>query len=157
MYWNRDLFKDSSDWTRIILQDNPNVQVGWHSSNQYQINRVPETIKPEQRPVQSSSQPTVNAKETKPVTHELKQISTWLTNKAGNKNWTIKTSQKQIKICTKQNGIRWCQQCNKPGAIGRTERDLLKVKTNYANKTTRVSSCDLEQVTPTKYPNQKYV
>ena len=85
MYWNRDLFKNSSDWTRIILQDNPNVQVGWHSSNQCQINRVPETIKPEQRPVQSSSQPTVNAKETKPVTHELKQISIWLTNKAGNK------------------------------------------------------------------------
>ena len=29
-------------------------------------------------------------------------------------------------VSAKQNGIRWCQQCKKPGAIGRTERDLLK-------------------------------
>ena len=75
-------------------------------------------------------------------------------------NWTIKLSQKQIRASAKQNGIRWCQQCNKPGAIGRTERDLLKgyeLRTNYVKNTTSVSSCDLEQVTPTKYPNQKYV
>ena len=77
-----------------------------------------------------------------------------------NVNWTIRLSQEQIRASAKQNGIRWCQQCDKPGAIGRTERDLLKgyeLKTNYAKKTTMVNSCDLEQVTPTKYPNQKYV
>ena len=34
-------------------------------------------------------------------------------------NWTMKRSKKQIKACGKQNGIRWCQQCNKPGAISR--------------------------------------
>ena len=52
------------------------------------------------------------------------------------------------------------EQCNKPGTIERTERDLLKgyeLRTNYVKNTTSVSSCDLEQVTPTKYPNQKYV
>ena len=75
-------------------------------------------------------------------------------------NWTIKLSQKQIRASAKQNGIRWCQQCNKPGAIGRTERGLLKgyeMRTNYVKNTTSVCSCDLEQLTPTKYPNQKYV
>ena len=75
-------------------------------------------------------------------------------------NWIIKLSQKQIRASAKQNGIRWCQQCNKPDTIGRTERDLLKgyeLRTNYVKNTTSVSSCDLEQVTPTKYPNQKYV
>ena len=34
-------------------------------------------------------------------------------------NLTIKLSQKQIKACMKQNGKQWCQECNKPGAIGR--------------------------------------
>ena len=60
----------------------------------------------------------------------------------------------------KQNDIRWCQQCNKPGEIGRIEHNLLKgyeLRKNYVKNTTSVSSCDLEQVTPTKYPNQKYV
>ena len=54
----------------------------------------------------------------------------------------------------------WCQQYNKPGAIGRIQRDFLKgyeLKPNYVKNTTSVSSCDLEQVTPTKYSNQKYV
>ena len=74
--------------------------------------------------------------------------------------WTIKLSHKQIRASAQQNGIRWCQQCNKPGTIGATERDLLKgfeLSTNYVKNSTRVSSCDLSQVTPTKYPNQKYV
>ena len=75
-------------------------------------------------------------------------------------NWTIKLSQRQIRESAKQNSIRWCQQCNKPGAISRKERDSLKgykLRTNYIKNTTNVSSCDLEQVTQTKYPNQKYV
>ena len=45
--------------------------------------------------------------------------------------------------CAKQNGIRWCQQCNKPGTIGRVECDLLKcyeLRTNYVKNTTSVSS-----------------
>ena len=65
-------------------------------------------------------------------------------------NWTIKLTQKQISASTKRNCIRWCQQCNKAGAIGRIERDLLrgyKLRTNYVINTTNVSSCDLEQVT----------
>ena len=40
--------------------------------------------------------------------------------------------------CEKQNGIRWCQQCNKPGAIGRVECDLLKcyeLNRNYVKNT----------------------
>ena len=41
-------------------------------------------------------------------------------------NWIIKLSQKQIRTSAKENSIRWCQQCNKPGAIGRIESDLLK-------------------------------
>ena len=68
--------------------------------------------------------------------------------------------QKQIKALGKQNALRWCHQCNKPGAAGRTERDLLKgyeLRSNFVKNTTSVSSCDLEQVTPAKYPNQKYV
>ena len=72
-------------------------------------------------------------------------------------NWTIKLSQKLIRASAKQNGIRWCQQCNKPSAIDRTKCDMLKgyeLRTNYVKNTTSVSSCDLEQVTPTKYPNQ---
>ena len=32
-----------------------------------------------------------------------------------------------------------------------------EMRTNYLKNTTSVSSCDLEQVKPTKYPNQKYV
>ena len=79
---------------------------------------------------------------------------------ANNVNWTIKLSQKQIKACSEQNGIRWYQQCNKPGLIGRIERDLLKgyeLKTNHLKNTTSISSCDLEQVMRTKYPKQKYV
>ena len=75
-------------------------------------------------------------------------------------NWTIKLSQKQVRESAKQNSIRWCQQYNKPGAIGKTERDLLQgyeLRTNYVKNTTNVSFCDLEQVTSTKYPNQKYV
>ena len=68
--------------------------------------------------------------------------------------------QKTNRANAKQNGIRSCRQCNKTGAIGRTESDLLKsyeLRTNYVKNTTSVSSCDLEQFTPTKYPNQKYV
>ena len=75
-------------------------------------------------------------------------------------NWTIKLSQKQIRASAKQNGIRWCQQCNKPVAIGGTGRCLLRgyeLRINYVKNTTSISSCDQEQVTPTKYPNQKYV
>ena len=75
-------------------------------------------------------------------------------------NWTIKLSQNQVRASAKQNGIRWCQQCNKSGTIGRTDHDLLKgfeLTTYYVKNTTSVSSCDLEQVAPTKYPNQKYV
>ena len=56
--------------------------------------------------------------------------------------------------------IKFSQQSNKPGTIGRTERDLLKgyeLRTNYVKNTTSVSFCDLEQVTPTKYPNPKYL
>ena len=65
----------------------------------------------------------------------------------------------QIRASSKQNCIRWCQQCNKPSPIGRIERDWLKgyeLRTNYVNNTTSVSSCNLKQVTPTKYLNQKY-
>ena len=75
-------------------------------------------------------------------------------------NCTIKSTQNQIRASAQQNDIRWCQKCSKPGAIGKTERGLLKgyeLKTNYVKNTTSVSSCDLEKVTPTKYPNQKYV
>ena len=73
---------------------------------------------------------------------------------------TIVSSQKQMRASAKQNSIRWYQQCNKPGTIGRTESDLLKgyeLRENYVKNTITVSSCDLEQVTPTKYPKQKYV
>ena len=68
------------------------------------------------------------------------------------------TQTKQKKACTKQNDIRRWQQCHKSGKIGRIETYLLKgyeLKTNYVNNTTSVSYCDLEQVTPTKYLNQK--
>ena len=74
--------------------------------------------------------------------------------------WTINLCQKQIRAYAKQNGIWWCQQCNKPGAIGRIEHDLLKgyePRTNYVRNTTSASSNDLEQVMPTKYSNQKYL
>ena len=40
--------------------------------------------------------------------------------------------------------------------IGRIECDFLKgfkIRTNYVS----ISYCNLEQVTPSKYPNQKYV
>ena len=73
-------------------------------------------------------------------------------------NWTIKLSQKQIRASVKQNGIRWCQQCNKPGTIGKGERDLLEgyeLRINYVKNTASVSYCNLEQFTPTKCPNQK--
>ena len=71
--------------------------------------------------------------------------------------WTVKLSQKQIRASAKQSGIRWCEQTNKAVAIDRIERDLLKgykLRTNYVKNATSVSSCNLEQVTPTKYPNQ---
>ena len=32
-------------------------------------------------------------------------------------HWTVKRTQK-TKACAKQNSIKWCQQCNKPGTIG---------------------------------------
>ena len=70
-------------------------------------------------------------------------------------NWTIKLNQKQIRASAKPNGIRWCQQCNKPDTIGATERDLpkgYKLRTNYVKNKTSISSFDLEQVTSTKYP-----
>ena len=60
----------------------------------------------------------------------------------------------KTKACAKQNGIRWCQQCNKPGAIGRNRAWLaqrLWAETNYVKNTTSVSSCNLKQVTLTKY------
>ena len=72
-------------------------------------------------------------------------------------DWTMKRSRKQIKACAKQNGIRWCWQCNKRGAIGRNRTLLawrLWTATNYVKNTTRVSFCNLEQVTIFKYPNQ---
>ena len=66
----------------------------------------------------------------------------------------------KTKACAKQNGIRWCQQCNKPGAIG-TNRSWLTQRlwpeTNYVKNTTSVSSCKLEQVMLTKYPNQMFI
>ena len=49
---------------------------------------------------------------------------------------------------------------DKPDVVGRIERNLLKgyeLRINYIKNTTSVSSCDMEQVTPTKYPNQKYL
>ena len=70
-------------------------------------------------------------------------------------NWTIKLNQKQIRASAKPNCISSCQQCNKPGTIGATERDLLKgykLRRNYVKNKTSVSSFDLEQVTSTKYP-----
>ena len=72
-------------------------------------------------------------------------------------NWTMKRSRKQIKTHTKQSGIMWCQQCNKPDAIGRNRALLaqrLWTATNYVKNATRVSSCNLEQVTLFKYPNK---
>ena len=57
------------------------------------------------------------------------------------------------------NGIKWFQQCNKPGGIGRIERDLLKgyeLRTNYLKNITSIGFYDLEQVMVTKYSNQKY-
>ena len=66
----------------------------------------------------------------------------------------------KTKACAKQNGIRWCQQCNKPGAIG-TNRSWLTQRlwpeTNYVKNTTSVSSCKLEQVMLIKYPNQMLI
>ena len=56
-------------------------------------------------------------------------------------NGAIKLSQKQIRAGAKQNDIR-CQQCNKPGAIGRTEDYLIKgyeLRTNYVKNTTLAS------------------
>ena len=47
------------------------------------------------------------------------------------------------------------EECNKPGVIGRIERDLLRGE--QIMQRTQVRSCDLEQVTLAKYPNQKYV
>ena len=45
--------------------------------------------------------------------------------------------------------------------MGRTERDYelkdYELTTNYVKNTTRISYYDLEKVTPTKYPNQKYI
>ena len=67
------------------------------------------------------------------------------------------TTHPKTKVCAKQNSIRWCQQCNKPGAIGRNRSwyaQRLWTETNYVMNTTTVSSCNLEQVTLTKYPNQ---
>ena len=63
----------------------------------------------------------------------------------------------KTKACAKQNGIRWCQQCNKADAIGRNRAWLaqrLWTETNYVKNTTSVSSCNLGQVTLTNYPNQ---
>ena len=70
-------------------------------------------------------------------------------------NWTVKRTQKQRHV--KQNGIKWCQQCNKPGAVGRNRAWLAQIlwtETNYVKNTTSISSCSLEQVTLTNYPNQ---
>ena len=60
----------------------------------------------------------------------------------------------QTKTYAKQNGLRCYQQCNKPGAIGRNRAWLaqrLRTETNYVKNTTSVSSCNLKQVTLTKY------
>ena len=87
--------------------------------------------------------------------HRLVQV-----NLNSDVNSTIKLSQKQTTAIANQNGIRLCQQCNKPGATGRIEHDLFKgyeMRANYVKNTTSISSCDLEQVIPTKYTNQKYV
>ena len=72
-------------------------------------------------------------------------------------NLNYQIEQKQIRASATQNIISWCQQCNKPGTVGKTECDLLKgykLRTNYVKNTTSVSSCDVEQVAPTKCPNQ---
>ena len=63
----------------------------------------------------------------------------------------------KTKTCAKQNGIKWCQRSNKPGAIGRNKAWLaqrLWTETNYVKNATSVRSCTLEQITLTKYPNQ---
>ena len=63
----------------------------------------------------------------------------------------------KTKTCAKQNGTKWCQRSNKPGAIGRNKAWLaqrLWTETNYVKNATSVSSCTLEQITITKYPNQ---
>ena len=75
-------------------------------------------------------------------------------------NWTIKLSQKQIRANTKQNGIRWCQQCNIPGAIGRIERDLLKgyeMRTNYVKNTTSTRTSHAKNKYKGNNPNIAYV
>ena len=69
----------------------------------------------------------------------------------------MKYSQKEVKACSKQKGIRWSQQLNKPGGIGKNRASLARklwTETNYLKHTTSVSSYNLEQVTLTKYPSQ---
>ena len=81
---------------------------------------------------------------------------TWSLFCSANFAHELNLNQKQIRASTEQNSIKWCQQCNKPGAIGRIEYNLLKgyeLRSNYVKNTTSVSSCDLGQVPPTKYPN----
>ena len=66
-------------------------------------------------------------------------------------------TQPKTKAYAKRNDKRLCQQCNKPGAIGRNRAWLaqrLQTETNYVKSTTSVSSCNLEQITFTKYSNQ---
>ena len=66
-------------------------------------------------------------------------------------------TQPKTKAYAKRNDKRLCQQCNKPGAIGRNRAWLaqrLQTETNYVKSTTSVSSCNLEQITLTKYSNQ---
>ena len=67
-------------------------------------------------------------------------------------NWTIKLSKNQIKEGGKQNSIRRCQQCNKPGTIGEKKAwfaQIYKLKTNYVKNATNDSSA--EQLTASHF------
>ena len=84
----RLLFQSISHWTRIILKDNSNVQVLLSLNKSMSSEQtVPDTIKPEQWPVQS--QPThckcKGDKTGDTCAADFKQISIWLANKAWNK------------------------------------------------------------------------
>ena len=75
-------------------------------------------------------------------------------------NWTIKLSQKTNKgkcEAKRHNVMPKMQQARQ----NRQNRECLlkgyELRTDCLKKTTSVSSWDLELVTPTKYPNQKYV
>ena len=58
-------------------------------------------------------------------------------------NSTIKLNKNQTKTYTKQNDTRWCQRCNKPGAIEEKKAwlaQIYKLRTNHVKNATSVSS-----------------